>query len=74
MDGFGLLALIAVVVLTIVGGVGYALYRLANPTRTAGDRLRELSQGADTETPMAELISTGEPASPLLEQVGRFAA
>ncbi len=73
MEGTGLILLLGLMVLTIVAGVGYSLYRLANPTRTAGDRLRELAQGQDVETPMTDLIGTGEPNNQLIEQLSKLA-
>lgn len=36
-------AIIVLLVLVVVGGASYGVYLLANPTRTAGDRLRELT-------------------------------
>jgi tight adherence protein C len=74
VEGVGLIALIGFVVITVVGGIGYGLYALANPTRTASDRLRELSQGTDLETPMTDLVGTSDPSNPLIEQLGKFAA
>jgi tight adherence protein C len=44
-----LLGLVALLVVVVVGGFFGGLYMLLNPTRTAGDRLREIAKGGGVD-------------------------
>ncbi len=73
MTGPILLVLLSVIILPTFAGIGYGAYRILNPTRSASDRLAELS---DVERP--EVLDIGgnqqAPPNPLVEFLARLAA
>jgi tight adherence protein C len=50
MGNMVLFAMLGTLVFVVVGGLFYGAYVLLNPTRTAGDRLRELKKAPEVET------------------------
>lgn len=70
-----LLALLTIGVFIIIGGVTYGAWTWLNPTRTASDRLRELSDGEGRDEPV-EILGLGqpEPSNPLMERLSQLAA